>query len=186
MKIYTPIYGDIPAETRDIVQANVDNYGLEVVRLEDITGLDGVELAEAYTIAKDQWMCKTAMESTEPVFVIDHDCRLLKPLDEFADRLPALPYWPLPEDGMSADPQPDTFIFGATPAFAEWMVAEADRKCRGGVMQYCWPRKVLRDVEGITRIGPEYYDHGCYTVHKRRELKRARKDRRNGRTVKHG
>lgn len=170
MHYWTLAYGAIPAELQPIVDHNVKQWGMEIVRLPAIDETGEIALAEAHAIASDQYRWWRAARATEPEVYLDLDCKLLHSM---ADMEPnALPYWPL--GNPAATPQPDTFVMLVTPEFAQAVIdATPD------TMQYCWPRKTLRDWPEITMIPPEWYEHSMYSCSRRLERRKELRNERN-------
>jgi len=173
MHIYSIVYGTVPAELEPIITHNEREYGLVLVEQPAVEGVtDTIALAEAHTVASDVYRWERAARATEPELYVDLDCKLLT-MPDLVESEPNLPYWPLPGDGYTADPQPDSFLMYVPAQFAIDVLEKAQAYC--GLDQYCWPRKVLRDWPGIKQIDPSYYEHLMYSTNKRRQLQRAAK-----------
>jgi len=171
---WTLAIGDIPEELQPIVDHNVAKWDMEIVRLDAITDLEGIALVEELTRVSDIYRHERAANNTDYAEAyLDLDCKLLMSLDEYEPE--ALPYWP-EETTLSADKQPDTFIMIVSPGAAQRALDIAAEK--GGAFNtgaYCWPRRVWREFKGITQIDPSCYEHGMYSVKRRRALQAAAK-----------
>jgi len=165
MRYWTVVFGDIPEELQLIVDHNIERWGMEVVREKAIDN----PTPERLTVASDVYRWQRAAEAPEPECYVDLDCKILKPLDHYAPE--SLPYYPL--GNLAATPQPDAFIMVVSRQLAQEVIRKGEAYC--GFDTYCWPRKVLRDWPGITQIDPSCYEHGTYSMLRRREMRRRAK-----------
>lgn len=113
------------------------------------------------TILSDQHKFEALSAEPELIYC-DIDCALTAEFGEPDFSSLHMGYYP----GVSmptCKAQPDTFLMWGPCDFFKKAISERKAKW-SDKPAYCWPRKLLRDREGIVQIPPEWYIHDMRTA----------------------